>query len=532
MRLLASPLTRLARAAVLLLAAWAPGCGGDTPKPAQEPPLGPEYGKDGRLPAGAQAKARPNVLLIVIDTLRADALALDAPDGGDMPALARRAKQGAAFANASAPSSWTLPSITSLLTGRLPSTHRVTGEEGASTGLADLPTLAEILAQGCGYEAIAWVGEGWAHGPGSMFEGFGVVISHASFQAAPRMFQHWRQRRKHTGPWFMLLHTFEAHDPYGAENHPYPEVAPPASAVERARVALGPAPTGVAVARHYALDRAARTVVQGDAGPGGLHAAFSRYIWSGHRDEPDPELERDLRTAYRAGVRWVDGLLQALFEELERDGVLQNTVVVVTGDHGEAFGEHGMLLHGRRLDEELLRVPLVFQGLPGVAPGTVAKSSVTLLDVMPTLLDVLGLPPLGDLPGRSLLPVLRGKDQGRPAHAQVVRSPRHTAGERDDLLESVRNDGWKLVLTLDRRTGEVREEAFDLKTDPGERLDLARDGRAEGLDWDPAFCTAVEQARDRIWTARTALGVPAGPGGAGGGAPARAAPCAPPAPGR
>jgi hypothetical protein len=120
----------------------------------------------------------------------------------------------------------------------------------------------------------------------------------------------------------------------------------------------------------------------------------------------------------------------------------------------------------------------------------------------------------------------------RPAYAQVLRGPRHTAGERDDMLESVRSDAWKVVLTLDRRTGAVREEVFDLRTDPGERRDLAREGRAEGLAWDPGFCAAVERARDRVWSARAALDDLPAPGGAGGAQSKRAAPCSASAEGR
>jgi arylsulfatase A-like enzyme len=472
------------------------------------------------------------VLLVVIDTLRADALALDDPEGGGMPHLARRAGRAAAFTNASAASSWTLPSITSVLTGRLPSEHRITGEEGASKGLAEMATLAEVLGQGLGYETLAWVGQGWSQGPGSMFEGFGVVVTNSSFQAAPRMLQHWKQRRTSSRPWFLLLHTYEAHDPYGAANHPYPDLAPSPSEIERAVVGLGTAPTGATVTRHFVLNRAARVVIQRDTAKGGLHEAFTHYIWAGHRAAPDADLEDDLRTAYRQGVRWVDGLLEGVLSEFETGGLLRNTVVIVTGDHGEAFGEHGMLLHGRRLDDELLRVPLVVQGVPGIAPGTRVRGSVSLLDVVPTLLDVLALPPMEDLPGRSLLPALRGADVSRPAYAQVLRGPRHTAGERDDMLESVRSDAWKVVLTLDRRTGVVREEAFDLRTDPGERSNLAREGRAEGLAWDGDFCAAVERARDRLWTERAAIADLPAPGGAGGGTSTRAAPCTSAATGR
>jgi arylsulfatase A-like enzyme len=331
-----------------------------------------------------------------------------------------------------------------------------------------------------------------------MFEGFQSTMPVGSLQGVPTVLAHWGRARRPTQPWFTLLHTFEAHDPYGERNHPFPDRTHSREENDAALAALGLNPSPRDITRALVLDLRVREALTRDATRADAYSAFTRYIWNGWRDAPDLGLVNELRTEYRAGVRWVDGLLDQALTSFESAGLLKDTLVIVTGDHGEAFGEHGLLLHGRTLHEELLRVPLVMMGPPPFDGGRTVRASVSLLDLLPTVLEWLGLPPLPGLPGRSLLPLLHDDTTDRPVHAQVVRGLRHTDGLEDAELESVRSTTWKFTLTRDRRTEEIREELYDLAVDGSEQHDLAADPATwERLAKDTAFSAAVATVRGR-----------------------------------
>ncbi len=488
----------------------AAGCGGD-------PPAGPArpsgYDVNGRLlgprPAGAR---RPNVLLVVIDTLRADAVD-PFGGGGAMPFLARWSREGVALTQASSPAPWTLPAVTSLLTGRLPSDHGITGETGNLTGLRAGATWAEILRSTLGYATVAWLGEQWPGGPGSMFEGFEEVVPLVGFQGALALLPDFARERADGRPWFLLLHSFEAHDPYGAANHPYPIQVP---VVEGDPVAaLGGEPEPALVVERAFTDLAFHDVLMRRPQHGRLKREHVRYLWSGLAQSPDPALAARLRAAYLEGARWVDGLLERTLAELGARGLLDDTLVVVTSDHGEAFGEHGMLGHGRRLDEELLRVPLALRGPAPFHRPLRLDASVSLIDVLPTLLAWQGLPAPRTATGRSFLPLLSAPGPGWPVAAQETRTWMRTAESSHAILESVRTAAWKLVLTYEVAEGTVTEQLFDLTRDPLEREDRLAGGAApaEALA-DAAFVAAVEQARDRVWQSVGAIEPGAGRPGA------------------
>jgi arylsulfatase A-like enzyme len=452
--------------------------------------------------AGWKPGARPNVVLLLIDTLRADSLAPDADGAPSMPKLAALSRQGTRFTNAVAPCSWTLPSVASLLTGKLPHAHGVVAEERAFTGLHPLASWAEIMANGLGYETVACVAGPWPGGPDTLLQGFQHVVGNFALQGAPAFLQRWSARRDVRRPFFLALHTFEAHEPYGKEDHPFPtrpllEAGAP-SPLEGVNLE-DPAE----VTRRYVLDGPFREAVLRRGEHGALHESMTRYTWSGYRADPKPHLAEELRAGYREGVRWVDGLIGETVEALRAHGLLENTLLIVTSDHGEAFGEHGMLLHGRQLYDELVRVPLVVLGpeATGFAGGRVIEGSVGLTDLMPTVLDLAGAPIPDDLDGVSMLPLVRGQKTGRPVISEESRTPLRTSGQSDALVQSVRNESWKVIVTYERGAGTVIEEAYDLRTDPEEQLNLAdKDGRATNLAFDLPFCHALERVRDRVWS--------------------------------
>jgi choline-sulfatase len=242
--------------------------------------------------------------------------------------------------------------------------------------------------------------------------------------------------------------------------------------------------------------------VQREAPFARLASVHARYLWSGLASEPRPALVEEVRSAYREGVRWVDDGLRDTFGVLEKAGLLKDALTIVTADHGEAFGEHGMLLHGRALYDEVLRVPLVVRGpAPFDKPRKVA-ASVSLTDVLPTVLDLVGLPPADDAEGTSLRPVVEQGGNGRAVEAEETRAQAQTAGESIAVLGSVRTVARKFIATYEMKTGEYREELYDLAADPGERVNLAgADGLAPDLTADEAFCRAVGRIRERLWAA-------------------------------
>jgi arylsulfatase A-like enzyme len=183
--------------------------------------------------------------------------------------------------------------------------------------------------------------------------------------------------------------------------------------------------------------------------------------------------------SYLAEIAVVDTEIGKLLDFLESTGLAERTSIILSADHGEAFGEHGKQFHATTLYDELLRVPLYVRG-PGIAPRRIDEP-VTLMDIAPTILDGFGLPTPGAFMGQSLVPLLRGERVvfGRPVVAESDRGHR----------AMVFNDGIKLIADDKLHTLEL----FDLRRDPGEvenladaRHELANQRRAL-LD---AFCDA------------------------------------------
>ncbi len=171
----------------------------------------------------------------------------------------------------------------------------------------------------------------------------------------------------------------------------------------------------------------------------------------------DSDLDR-----YDSEVAYTDMHMGALLQLLKDDGFLRDTVVVISGDHGEAFGEHGYVAHGTSLYEEMVRVPLILF-VPGLAPR-VLPQPVGLIDVMPTVLAALGVPDPGGLQGRSLLPLITG--QAPPPTWPLLLDSNWDGMHH---LRGVVAEGHKYVLSIDDNV----EALFDLASDPGETLNLA-----------------------------------------------------------
>ena len=363
---------------------WPAACGRNAPAPPQ------------------QTAATQHLLIVTIDTLRADRVGAYGDRAARTPAMDALAKRGVTFLNAFAPTPITLPSHASLMTGRYPPGHGAR-HNGMRLDLA-LPTLAERLSQ-AGFATAAFVAAfpldrrfGLIKG----FETYGDKLPRGpdGRQANERPGRDvvdeaisWLQRQR-DGRLFLWVHLFEPHAPYG-----------------------------------------------------------------------DPRSGRPTETRYRDEIAEADRQLARLTEAL---GTRQpSTLVVVTSDHGEAFGEHDEISHSVFVYDTTLRIPLIVAG-PAVRAGMRVDQPVSLVDLAPTITRTLNLPPM-DTDGADLSPALNGGEApGRVLYAESF-APLFDFGWSP--LRSVREDGWKYIEA-------PKPELYDLSSDPGETRNLVAQNRA------------------------------------------------------
>jgi choline-sulfatase len=386
--------------------------------------------------------AAPSVLVLLVDTLRADVLGAYGAHPSMTPTVDALAARGLVVEEMVSASSWTMPSVATLMTGLYPPSHGVLGrpeEESPDAGpdpsfLSDsLPTLP-VLAQVAGITTVAVSANPIVSRATNFARGFETFVEHGW----DRRTKNWlpardvnatfvRWLRANRGRRFLgYLHYMEPHDPY----------TPPAAT-------RPPPPPGVrpAIAAGDVVGVSSRL----RRGKGGLLS--------------DAELAY-VRALYGLEVRDWDDALGSLLAALDGLGVRDSTVIVVVGDHGEEFQEHGYLKHGIHLYEELLHVPFVVAG-PGIASGRRAGQAQGV-DLFPTLAALLGVAPPAGLPGQDL----RAPREPRPAFSTTRYG---IAGGRHAELVSVRAGGWKLIQAPAIGVTEV----YDLREDPGERRNLA-----------------------------------------------------------
>jgi arylsulfatase A-like enzyme/Tfp pilus assembly protein PilF len=345
-----------------------------------------------------------SVLIVSVDTLRADALGCYGRRDARTPWIDRLAAEGVRFETARAHNVVTLPSHANLLSGQYPLRHGVHDNSGFRFP-ADRPTLATILRER-GWRTGAFVSAFPLDSRFGLDRGFDVYDDRLggegttafamperpgteTVRAARRWIDSARGQR-----WFAFVHLYEPHFPY----------EPPAP----------------------------------------LASAFPA--------EP-----------YQGEVAAADAALGPLLEPLLAGGPGGRALVVFTSDHGESLGEHGEATHGIFAYEATLRVPLLLRA-PGLLPARVVRTPVRHVDVVPTVLDLLGLPVPADLPGRSLLPLVAGREDAAPESYLESLSPSLNRGWAP--LRGVVDGGLKYIdLPL--------PEIYDLGTDPGEQRNLA-----------------------------------------------------------
>lgn len=395
----------------------------------------------------------PNVLFLVVDALRPDHLGYAGYARDVSPCLDELAGRSAVFGSARSVANFTRASVPSLFTGVLPSAH---GVFDRTDRLHDgFETLAEILAER-GYATAAFAPNPSLDRRHNFGQGFDLwddrilreedPYDWRSFETASRIqdaalrFLAGHPER----PFFLYLHYRDVHGPY----------LPPPRYKEM-------------FWRDDDRDRSSLTRLSS-----AQLAAIPEYM---RLAEAPPYLEYYV-SQYDAEIRYTDDRICELLGVLDSTGRLADTIVVVTADHGESFLEHGDWNHGNELYEEELQVPLLLR-VPGEShPDLPIETTVTGLDLMPTVLDLVGAAAPSYLEGRSLVPLLRGERW--PERAAISEGKKR-------IRVAVFKGGWKLL-----RLGESGEwRVFDLVRDPGERNDLSGVGggndraRAMVKDW-------------------------------------------------
>ena len=335
---------------------------------------------------GPTAGTAPNVLLIVVDALRADVLGVNGYDLPTTPHLDRLAAQGVSLPRAHAHSTWTKPSIATLFTSLYPPQHGLEhvaedreGVLSTEVLLEEVWTLAESFAA-AGYHTGAVLDQVHLQERFGFSQGF---TDYANLRGvdAPRLnhqLLRWLDERA-TTPFFAYLHYLDAH-------WPYTHVRPGDERGRFGRVRLSERP------------------------PNNARLASK---WAAGRDPADIAA---LRARYDSEVAWTDHWIGELLRELDARALLADTLVVVTSDHGEAFMEHGRIQHGTEPYRELTHVPVILRPPEGWARFRVVEHVVGLIDLMPTVLDLLGLPVPESCQGRSFAPGLRGEPIPRRLH--------------------------------------------------------------------------------------------------------------------
>jgi arylsulfatase A-like enzyme len=422
--------------------------------------------------APAREPPAPDVLVVVLDTVRADRLSAYGHWRPTSPHLAALARSGVRFADVTAPANWTWPSHASIFTGLPPWVHGAhfgDGEGGvrfawgpAATAMrADLPTLAERLAD-AGYRTAFLTANGVLAPQlaGSLLRGFETAVHVKGGDRHVQSRLRALLSRDDPRPLFAFVNLVGAHGPYLAHDDAWLAPLRPLMRPRSAPQWIHP----------FLLANEAGITLWNEAGPG--RRFWAREILDGRATLP-ARLLPVLRAAYDSDVAEVDAVLGRLLDTW-RFRRSEDSVIAVTSDHGELLGEHGLVSHTVTVYPEVLRVPLVISA-PGRLPeGRVVDTPVELQDLEPTLLELaLGAPEPG-----SLLPLLEGNPGRTPIRAQAL--PRSDA-RSERLGRRARSCRWadEVVVVVEGAPAEL----YDLADDPGMERDRAgeRAGRAGEL---------------------------------------------------
>lgn len=430
-----------------------------------------------------------NVIVIVIDALRRDHIGAYGSGKGLSPHMDQFAEEGFRFHNAVAPCSWTKPSIASLMTGLYPSHHGAVGTHRNLMSLIALneqfTTLAERLSKE-GYRTAALITNP-------------VLIPHFGFDQGFQEFtqpagdakellnraSQWIDAREEGEKFFLYLHLIDPHAPYFPPDEYRKKHVQCDPGEKTIKTWTGdPLEIEAWVLQYHRwkmkdtagrfrfdfeqlyYDLGGEGTVNGELDSSGI----KKRLYLDFSGPEDSELQKRIEylvRLYEGEVAYTNDSLDAFFKALEGKGVLGNSLVAITADHGEAFLEHGVWGHSLDVHAEQVNIPLIFR-IPedgGAIKGR-CDEPVSLVDVYPTLLDMLGLPPPPDLDGVSLWPIIRQGDtsmlESRIVFSELVNQHEHNTA-------AVSPKG-KLIRKRDME-GRVHWKYYDAK-DPNESAPL------------------------------------------------------------
>ncbi len=383
------------------------------------------WGNPVLISAGARRDG-PNLILISVDCLRADHVGAYGYQRNTTPRIDQFARDGVVFETSLASSSWTLPTHMSMLTGLPPSFHGATKQRQLDDSI---PYLPELLGRS-GYQThgiVSWVYLSQAFGFERGFHTYEVLDRPRAVRIVDAAVEVLRQASSRK--LFLFLHFFDPHRPY----------LPPKDFEER----FGPRPRDISAL----LDKVAKGIPP-------------------TRMEETDEITR----LYDAEIAYTDEMIGRLFDELEALGLYEDSLIIITSDHGEAFFEHDHWEHSQTLYEEIIRTPLIVKW-PGSAPIGRRKDPVSQVDIFPTLVEAAG----AELPWTDAR-TLAATDGGRPHISSEITwlSPNGTF-----MKVSFHTGREKYIATLAGPAGKplgelkiIEEELYDLTDDPSERDNL------------------------------------------------------------
>lgn len=433
---------------VFALLALLAGCGGE---PASDVPAAAEPLPPGDWAAPLTHTRPDRILILMMDTLRADKLGAYGSEAGLTPHLDAFAEEAVVFEHAYATSSWTRPTVASMVTGRYPTSHTALGKEDA------LPDAARTVVEVLEDDADTWsfgittnanisprVGFGQAYdeyGPlrnvrRRSYPNDRIGLVPADEVAAATLERLRSEDAGSAGRTFGFVQFIDPHDPYypNPEHNPLPE--PPRGEFEGSRTGID---AMMAAGREAWTDR---------------NIGWLEYLYDGE-------------------VAYLDDAFGQFVGALKRDGLYDETMIIVVSDHGEAFWEHGVRGHGKTLYEEEARVPFMikFAGMPPADARRIDRP-VSVVDIAPTVLDAVGIASPDAFEGRSLVPLI--EDGTRERRLDYVFSELSLFENYSEV--ALREGRHKMkVRYWHNRTGteSVVVELFDVIADPGEQRNLA-----------------------------------------------------------
>jgi arylsulfatase len=433
-------------------------------------------------PVRAQAQEDPFVVWIVVDTLRADHLGSYGYPRVTTPDIDQVAADGVRFENAISPSSWTLPSYTSYLTGLYPNTHGMDRLGRYYEGTEDM--LAEIMKKN-GFKTAAFTANDLVSDFFGILRGFDTKIQYLDTDdiSLTQNVIAWLNDPINTaGKVFLLVGYFGPHAPYCPptpllRDFIFDGIMPPIRNISCEDLRLNDGthfPTAECLTLdYYPFLRGVYNTCKYRE-PDGTIRSYNPNIWL---------------SAYDADIYFTDKLISQVIDKLREVGVWERTLLIITGDHGEMIAEKPEIAfkHGKSLDEGVIHVPLIVRSNL-FDPMRVINQTVGTIDLVPTILEYSGVPVPDYIQGKSLLPLLMNQvpEKRNIAYSYLL----YLTDGFPKPYTSARGDRYKLV--------EIGQQLFlyDLMTDPGETVNLAND---------PSYSHILSKMKDQLeaWRRRT-----------------------------